>query len=103
MSSGASAEAIVAAAISGGCMPTHNTSPHPDSPWSVTTSTIVAARCRTQPCENANGVYSGDLRTYVLTAVIFTGTLKFRRMIAYTRPVAIIFVAHAARTPTPAR
>ncbi len=61
--SGRSALSITVAAISGGSSPCANASPQPLMPSSVSTSTSVAERCRTQPCENANGSESGLLRT----------------------------------------
>src|SRR5688500_3841871 len=68
---GRKAAVIAAAAISGGCRPWHSASPHPDRPSSVTISTIVAARCSTNPCENANGSSSALRSDQVLMSAIF--------------------------------
>ena len=63
--SGRSALSITVAAISGGSRPCANASPQPVMPSSVSTSTNVAERWLTQPCENANGSASGLLRTWI--------------------------------------
>ena len=51
------------AAISGGCSPWHSDSPQPEVPSSVLTSTTIALRLSTDPCENAKGSSSGVDRT----------------------------------------
>src|SRR5437868_6541841 len=71
MTSGASACWMAAAAISGGCRPWQSASPQPTMPSSVLTSTIVAPRLFTQPCENANGCSSGERRTWTRMPLIF--------------------------------
>src|SRR3712207_7010814 len=43
------------AANSGGCSPWHRDSPQPEMPSSVLTSTTIALRLSTHPCENAKG------------------------------------------------
>ncbi len=76
IASGFSAACTVAAAISGGCRPWQSASPQPVTPSSVVTSTMVAPRLATQPCENANGCASGERRTCARTSVIFTVQLS---------------------------
>src|SRR3712207_9009003 len=51
------------AAISGGCSPWHRDSPQPEKPSSVLTSTTIALRLPTRPCENAKGSSSDVDRT----------------------------------------
>ena len=75
MTRGASACSIAAAAISGGCNPWQRASPQPVMPSSVSTSTSVAPRLATQPCENANGCSSGERRTWTRMPVIFMSRL----------------------------
>jgi hypothetical protein len=59
-SSGSSAASTIAAEICGGCSPWQSASPQPLTPSSVRTSTSVAPRDPTQPCEKANGCASGE-------------------------------------------
>src|SRR3569832_553906 len=63
---------MTVAAISGGASPRAKASPQPVSPASVSISTSVAERCRTQPCEKAKGSASALVRTWILMSVIFT-------------------------------
>src|SRR3569832_596952 len=72
LTSGRSALSMTVAAISGGSRPCAKASPQPVRPASVPISTNVAARWRTQPCENAKGSASGLFRTWILMSVIFT-------------------------------
>src|SRR5437868_14337507 len=62
---------MTVAAISGGSSPCAKASPQPLTPSSVRTSTMVAERWRTQPCENANGSASALFNTWIRISVIF--------------------------------
>src|SRR5882672_12309908 len=88
--SGRSALSITTAAISGGSRPCANASPQPVSPVSVCTSTSVAERCVTQPCENANGSASGLLRTWIAMPVIFIAQAYRPARLAQIAPAQLV-------------
>src|SRR5690242_11827289 len=94
MASGASAWRTAAAAISGGCSPWHSASPQPTRPSSVCTSTSVAPRLFTQPCEKANGSASGERSTCTRTSVIFMPVTILSAMLKAC--IAIVLVALVA-------